>query len=105
MITTPAIFESTVIFEERNDPIHVAVAPSKIKTNENPAINRIELSSSAFFSLLSRAKPLFPSLISENETPDINEKYPGTSGRTQGDKKEIIPAAKAIYRETSGIFY
>jgi hypothetical protein len=38
-------------------------------------------------------------------TPDIKEIYPGTRGKTQGDKKEINPAAKAMYMETSGISY
>src|SRR5580692_10561025 len=28
-------------------------------------------------------------------TPEIKETYPGTSGRTQGDRKEINPATKA----------
>jgi hypothetical protein len=34
--------------------------------------------------------------ISANETPDIKERYPGTRGRTHGDKKEIKPAANAM---------
>jgi hypothetical protein len=38
----------------------------------------------------------FFSLISANETPDIKEIYPGTKGKTHGDKKEIKPAANAI---------
>jgi hypothetical protein len=29
-------------------------------------------------------------------TPDINERYPGTSGKTQGDKKDKSPPANAI---------
>jgi hypothetical protein len=37
----------------------------------------------------------FP-LISANETPDIKEIYPGTKGKTHGDKKEINPATNAI---------
>ena len=47
----------------------------------------------------------FLSFISVKVTPDIKEIYPGTRGKTQGDKKEISPAANAIYIETSGIFY
>ena len=39
------------------------------------------------------------------EIPDIKEIYPGTSGKTQGDKKEINPAAKVMYMETSGMSY
>jgi hypothetical protein len=41
-------------------------------------------------------------LIPVNDTPEIKEIYPGTSGRTQGDKKEIKPAAKAMKIEISG---
>jgi hypothetical protein len=37
-------------------------------------------------------------------TPDINEIYPGTNGRTQGERNEINPAANAIYKEISGMF-
>jgi hypothetical protein len=29
-------------------------------------------------------------------TPDINETYPGTSGNTQGERNERIPAKKAM---------
>jgi hypothetical protein len=29
-------------------------------------------------------------------TPDISEIYPGTSGKTHGERNESIPAAKAI---------
>jgi hypothetical protein len=47
----------------------------------------------------------FFSFISVKVTPDIKEIYPGTSGKTQGDKKEINPAAKAMYKEISDIFY
>jgi hypothetical protein len=29
-------------------------------------------------------------------TPEISEMYPGTSGKTQGERKERIPAANEI---------
>jgi hypothetical protein len=45
--------------------------------------------------LRKRVLPSF-SLISANETPDMKEIYPGTRGKTHGDKKEIKPAANAI---------
>jgi hypothetical protein len=48
------------------------------------------------FSLLRNGMPPSLSLISANETPDIKEIYPGTRGKTQGDKKEIKPAANAM---------
>ena len=84
------------IFDEINVPIQVAVAPSKIKTAENPMIKKIELQIMIRFSLLRNG--VFPSFstISANETPDIKERYPGTRGKTHGDKKEIKPAANAI---------
>jgi hypothetical protein len=48
------------------------------------------------FSLLRNGVLPSFSPISANETPDIKERYPGTSGRTHGDKKEIKPAANAM---------
>ena len=54
------------------------------------------------FSLLRNGVLPSFSPISANETPDIKERYPGTSGKTHGDKKEIKPAANAIQIETSG---
>ena len=56
------------------------------------------------FSLLRNGMLPSFSLISANETPDIKEIYPGTRGKTHGDKKEIKPAANAMYKETSGKF-
>jgi hypothetical protein len=96
MITSPATFVRIDIFDEINDPIQVAVAPSKINTMENPMMKEIELYRIIIFSLLRKRVPPSFSLISANETPDIKEIYPGTRGRTQGDKKEIKPAANAI---------
>jgi hypothetical protein len=76
-----------------------------LKTEENPATKNIEFNSMMpFFGRIKVASSLF-SLISANDTPDKKEIYPGTNGKTQGDKKEINPAANAIYIEKSGIFY
>jgi hypothetical protein len=96
MMTTPANFVRIDIFDEINVPIQVAVAPSKINTMENPVIKKIELYRIIRFSLLKKGVLTFFSLISANETPDIKEIYPGTRGKTHGDKKEIKPAANAI---------
>ena len=96
MITSPANFVKIDIFEEINAPTQEAVAPSTINTMENPMIKKIELKRIIRFSLLRNGVLSFFSLISANETPDIKDIYPGTSGRTQGDKKEIKPAANAI---------
>jgi len=103
MITKPAILERIEIFAEINDPIQVAVAPSRINTAENPAIKKIEFNKTARLSLLSQVVFSVLSPSSAKETPDMNETYPGTNGKTQGDKNEINPAANAIYIETSGI--
>lgn len=96
MINNPANFIKMDIFEEINAPSQEAVAPSRINTMENPTIKKIELKRIIRFSLLRNGMPTFFSLISANETPDIKDIYPGTRGRTQGDKKEIKPAANAI---------
>ena len=105
IIINPPILEINDIFEERNAPIQVADAPRRIKTSENPATKKSELIRIIRFSLLRNDGMGFFSFISVKVTPDTKEIYPGTRGKTQGDKKEINPAAKAIYMETSGIFY
>jgi hypothetical protein len=105
IIISPPIFDKSDIFDERNAPSQVADAPKRIKTIENPATKKIELINIIRFSLPRKdGRPLF-SFNSANETPDINETYPGTNGKTQGERKEINPAANAMYKETSGIFY
>ena len=83
----------------------MADAPRRINTRENPATKKSELIKTIrFFRFRNDGTGLF-SFISVKVTPDTKEIYPGTRGNTQGDKKEISPAAKAINMETSGIFY
>ena len=41
--------------------------------------------------------------ISSRETPEMNERYDGISGRTQGERNENRPAAKATNKLTSAI--
>ena len=96
MITSPASRVKTDILDARRFPNQVAEAPRRIKTSENPTIKKIELFRILRFSLLGKAAEPPCALISVNDTPDIKEIYPGTSGRTQGDKKEIRPAANAM---------
>ena len=105
IIINPPILDINDIFEERNAPIQVAVAPRRRKTIENPVTKKSELIRTIRFSLFRRDEMRFFSFISVNVTPDIKEIYPGTNGKTQGDRKDIKPAAKAIYMETSGISY
>jgi hypothetical protein len=97
--------ERIEILEEINDPIHVAVAPNSINTMEKPVIKKIELNKIIRLSLLNQDVFSVLSPSSVNVTPDMNETYPGTNGRTQGDRNEINPAANAIYNEISGMFY
>ena len=57
-----------------------------IKTNEKPKENNINGDKLIF-------------LLSSNwfkDLPDTKEIYPGTNGKTHGDKKLIIPAPKAM---------
>jgi hypothetical protein len=96
MITSPANFVRIDIFDEIKVPIQVADAPSKINTMENPMMKKIELKRIIRFSFLRNGVLPSFSPISANETPDIKERYPGTKGKTHGDKKEIKPAANAI---------
>ncbi len=70
-------------------PTSVEIAPKVMKTTLKPKMKAAELSIS-FGS--TRASWDFSS---STPVPEINDKYPGTSGRTQGDRKEISPAKKA----------
>jgi hypothetical protein len=40
---------------------------------------------------------------SSKPTPEIIERYPGTNGRTQGDRNEVRPAKKARIIEGDGM--
>lgn len=105
IITNPPILDINESFDERNAPIQVAEAPRRTNTRENPATKNSELITIIRFSPpRTDGMPVF-SFISAKVTPDIKEIYPGTRGKTQGDKKEINPAAKAMYMDTSGIAY
>jgi hypothetical protein len=91
------------IFEEKKVPIQVAEAPRRIKTIENPPIKKIAFNKTMRLSLPTKPSPPVWALASSTDTPDMKEIYPGTRGRTQGDRNEIRPAANAIYIETSSI--
>ena len=56
-------------------------------TKVNPAINN-KVAINAFDFLID--------LLAFNPKPVIKERYPGTKGSTQGDKKEIKPALNEI---------
>lgn len=103
MIINPAIFVRKELFDTKKAPIHVADAPRRINTIENPTTKNNELNIIVRLSLLRNAVLLSFPVISSMEIPDIKEIYPGISGKTHGDRNEINPAAKTIYIETSCI--
>ena len=87
IIIIPAIILKIFELVKKNFPINDAVNPKAIKTKEKPKVKKIVLITTKFFSLLTNLS---------NDVPEIYEMYPGIKGRTQGDKKLINPAKKAI---------
>src|SRR5713226_8413303 len=83
-------------FWRRKCPTALAEAPKEMNTTEKPATkareeaNRPELGTSP---LRSCSMPM----------PESMEMYPGTSGKTQGERNETSPARKAAARGTSFI--
>ena len=79
IVMEPKIIESTLEDEFIFEPNEPKIAPYEINNAENPNIKSIE----------PRATRLlrFKSVI-----PAAYERYPGTNGRTQGEKNEIRPA-------------
>jgi hypothetical protein len=74
-------------------PTNPADAPSETKIIDSPALNASELITTA----RRPAGPApFPRFNWSMLTPEISDTYPGTSGKTQGDRKEASPARKAI---------
>ena len=72
-----------------------------MKTMEKPRMNARE-----FNTTRARTRAAAWSLrISSSDTPETNERYDGMSGKTQGDRNEKIPAAKATKKLTSGILF
>jgi len=72
-----------------------AEAPSDIKTIENPVTKNTEDRPA----LLRTLPDCAPFWSSSRDMPDKKEMYAGTSGSTQGDRKERIPATKARPKE------
>src|SRR5579875_469240 len=85
MMNAPAIVTSNSRFLERNAPTALAVAPIATKTAENPITKeKAEVSSL----LLDPS----PSLSCSMPMPESIVTYPGTSGKTHGDKNDSKPA-------------
>jgi hypothetical protein len=70
-------------------PTSPAVVPKTRKMTDSPALNASELRITA-------RRLLAPSFKRSMLTPEISEMYPGTSGKTQGERKESMPAANEI---------
>ena len=87
IIITPAIILKISELVKKKIPINEAVEPKAIKTKEKPKVKKI---------VLITIKSLFFSTSLSNDVPEIYAIYPGIKGRTQGDKKLINPAKKAI---------
>ena len=68
-------------------PIPPKNIPIQTNTKVNPAINN-KVAINAFDFLID--------LLAFNPNPVIKERYPGTNGSTQGDRKEISPALNEI---------
>ena len=82
----PANPLSSFEFLKKNFPNSVAVVPRAMNMKENPNVNK---------RVLIKILCLFATM-SLRDCPAIYEIYPGINGRTQGDKKLINPAKKAI---------
>jgi len=89
MTPTIPLTQGLLIIESPTKP---AVVPNARKITESPALNASELIITARRAF----PPEPPSLRLSMLTPDMSEIYPGTSGKTHGDRNESIPAAKAI---------
>ena len=85
--------------DNKNWPIQVAVAPSRMKVMENPTMNMIEFTNTA----RERDESFSFAFNWSNEEPEMMEMYPGTNGRTHGDKNEIKPAPNAQKMEMLSI--
>jgi len=92
IIIAPDKVDKIFAFWSNKLPIKVAVAPSDININENPKEKYKD-----FFII----KLLDFNSNSLSVDPQIKERYPGIKGSTQGDRKLISPAKKAIKWDTS----
>lgn len=91
MRMTPATLLMIPKLCKRKLPIKVAVAPSKTNTTVKPLMNMSAPIITRSVVCCCRS-PLRSSSI---ETPEMNEMYAGTKGKTQGEINEIKPAKSA----------
>jgi hypothetical protein len=78
-------------------PTRPAVVPRIRKMVESPALKASEL-------MITARRLLVPSFSPSTLTPEIREIYPGTNGRTHGDRNDAMPAIKAIRIRTMSTF-
>src|SRR5215813_11574545 len=71
------------------DPTSPAVVPRNRKMIDKPALNASEL-------MITARRLVVPSFKPSMLTPEISEIYPGTSGNTQGDRKDAMPVMNEI---------
>src|SRR5215472_11633243 len=88
-MTTPATIDSECLYLAATWPISVEIAPKVMKTTLNPRMNPIE------FTITRRISCACGDFSSSTPAPEISDTYPGTSGSTQGERKETSPARKA----------
>src|SRR5579864_1489716 len=96
MITTPATLASVCLYIPSAEPIPVAASPSAMKMVLKPRMNPME------FTITRRIRFASGAFSSSTPTPEIMETYPGTSGSTQGERKETKPAKNAPIIEGVG---
>src|SRR5215510_7284919 len=66
---------------------------------ENPMMNMIEFSKT----VRKREESFSRAFSCSSDAPEMIEIYPGTRGRTQGDRNETRPAMNAVKTETLSI--
>src|SRR5688572_16272547 len=77
-------------FPKIAEPIYPAVAPKVRNITDKPALKASE------FAITARREFAAPSFKWSTLTPDIKEMYPGTRGKTHGDRNDSSPPANAI---------
>jgi hypothetical protein len=100
MIKIPPILVTHIWYLKRMFPTKEAEVPRRIKTREKPKMKMRELIIVIF--LIRESFPFWMS--SSKETPVTKERYEGSRGSTQGERKERNPAARAIKNGTFAIF-
>src|SRR5438093_6323117 len=89
IMSTPATCARVDLYCDASWPTAVDIAPSVTNTMLKPMMNRIEFIMTLRRTLASCA------FSSSTPTPEMSDTYPGTSGNTQGERKDTRPATNA----------